>query len=328
MGFRFSAFCFGLALAWSLSPSCSGSPSNSKLLYLVPPGAQIVAGFENYSDEHHHGQLVLTTRDNRLDLADWQAIAGVDHRRVIDEIVEVAASSVGGRLHEHLLLVSGRLDRDTIFRSLRLKGASEIEYQHLPVILVEPFARERGLMEGVRWLVILNDRLVLFGTPALVQSALSRYLNHADIDMVLRERLAQLPRNVSSWNVLSSLPKAPTEYTAPQPSNPWARFFVGADVLMVGVRFGQRIHVHFSLHAAKDRGAEFFEEKPASFAAVFAPRHTGSSRAPHIGDLEFGPDHVKASVRLSRSEFDAWSDWTNNFGHSPAVPEPGAATGQ
>ncbi|MBW8869217.1 MAG: hypothetical protein JF563_00285, partial [Acidobacteriales bacterium] len=244
MGLRSSVLSIGIAFAWSVSPSCSGSPATSKLLYLVQPGAQIVAGFENYSDEHHHGQLILTTRDNRLDLADWQAIAGVDHRRVVNEIIEVAASSVGGQLHEHLLLVSGRLDRDKIFRSLKLKGATEIEYQHHPVIVVEPFARERGIMNGIRWLVFLDDKVVLFGTPAMVANAMSRYLNHADIDMVLRERLSQLPRNVSSWNVLSSLPKAPTEYTAPQPSNPWARFFAGADVLMVGVRFGQRIQVH------------------------------------------------------------------------------------
>ena len=74
-----------------------------------------MAGFENYNDPRHHGQLVLTTRNNRLDLADWQAISGVDHQRAFDEVIEVAASPVGGQLIEHLLLVAGRFDTDRSF---------------------------------------------------------------------------------------------------------------------------------------------------------------------------------------------------------------------
>ena len=80
-------------------------------------------------------------------------------------------------------------------------------------MLIEPFARERGLIVGTRWLIILENRIAMLGTPLLLQRALHRYLNHADIDMPLRERLSQLPRETSSWNVLSSLPKTPTEYT-------------------------------------------------------------------------------------------------------------------
>ena len=171
MGSFFRTVCIGAALAGSAFLSCMASPSNSKLLWLVPPGAQIVAGFENYHEENHHGQLLLTTRNNRLDLADWQAISGVDHKRAVEEVIEVAASSVGGELPEHLLLVAGRFDRDAIFRSLRLNGARETEYNGATVILVEPFAREKGLMVGTRWLVFLGDQLAMFGTPAMVRAA-------------------------------------------------------------------------------------------------------------------------------------------------------------
>jgi len=298
------------------------------LLRLVPPGAQIVTGFENYHDEHHHGQLMLSTRNNRLDLADWQAIAGVDHQRSFEEVIEVAASSVGGQLPEHLLLVAGRFDRETIFRSLQLNGAEQTEYEGQRVMLVEPFARESGLMAGTRWLIILENHLVMLGTPSILQKALHRYLNHADVDMVLRERLSQLPLDVSSWNVLSSLPKARTEYTTSQPANPWARFFEGADVLIVGARFGAKVRVHFTLHAKENRGAKFFEQKPASFAEVFATERTGKSRPPQVGNVEVRPDRVQGSIQLSKEQFEAWSDWTNNFGHAPAIPERQTAAGQ
>ena len=328
MGVRSRALCLGLALASFLSSSCSASPTSSKLLYLVPPGAQIVAGFENYHDEHHHGQLLLTTRNNRLDLADWQAMAGVDHRRAFQEIIEVASSERGGHLPEHLLLVAGRFDRDTIFHSLLINGATEREYQGHTVILVEPFAREKGIVIGTRWLIILDDSVALFGTPGIVIGALNRFARHADVDMVLRERLSQLPRDVSSWNVLSSLPGARTEYTTAQPASPWSRFLDGAEVLIVGARFGEKIHVHFLLHAAESRGADFFRQKTASFADVFAPSHTGSSRPPRLGDVALGPDRVQGSIQLSKRQFDAWGDWTNNFGHAPAIPERQADSGQ
>ncbi|MBS1802652.1 MAG: hypothetical protein JST28_04765 [Acidobacteria bacterium] len=326
MGLRAGSFCFGLVILWSASLSSLASPTNSKLLWLVPPGAQIVSGFENYHEEHHHGQLLLTTRNNRLDLADWQAIAGVDHARVIEEVIQVASSPVGGLLHEHLLLVAGRFDQDAIFRSLHAQGAQEMQYEGQRVILVEPFSREKGLM-GTRWLILIDRQLAMLGTPSIVKSALFRYLNHADVDMVIRERLSQLPLDVNSWNVLSSLPKARTEYTAQQSTNPWARFFEGADVLMVGARFGSKIRVHFALHANADRGREFLEQKSMSFAEVFSAG-TQLSRPLRPRDVGLRSGSVHGAVQLSKKQFDAWSDWTNNFGHVPAVPERTVSTGQ
>ena len=328
MRFRFRALFFGLALACLASPYCFASPSNSKLLWLVPPGAQIVAGFENYKDERHHGQLLLTTRNNRLDLADWQSIAGVDNRRSLEEVIQVASSPQGGQLPEHLLLVAGRFDREKIYRSLRLLGAKETLYHDQIAMLIEPFPRERGLMIGTRWLIILHNSIALFGTPPAVIAATNRYAQHADADVLLRERLRQLPVDVSSWNVLSSWPKAPTQYIAVQPTNPWARVLAGASVLIVGTRFGSKIRIHFALHGNESRGPEFFKQKTISFAEVFAPEHTGSSQPPRLADIEFGPDRVQGTIQLSRRQFDAWSDWTNNFSHAPAIPDRSSSSGQ
>src|SRR5579864_8655459 len=163
----FTAFLTGYGLA---------SPLNSKLLPLVPGGAEIVAGFENHSGPGHHGRLLLTTHNNRVDLDDWQALTGADSRRVYEEVIEVAASNVEGRLAEHLLLVAGRFDRERIFHSLQENGAKSTEYQEQPILLIAPFSRERGDMLDTRWLVILDNRIGMLGTPALVQQALRRYM--------------------------------------------------------------------------------------------------------------------------------------------------------
>ena len=79
MGASDHKLLFTLALTTVFAGSGFASPLNSKLLSLVPPGAEIVAGFENYPALHGHGQLLLTTHNNRLVLDDWQALAGVDN---------------------------------------------------------------------------------------------------------------------------------------------------------------------------------------------------------------------------------------------------------
>src|SRR4051812_22550434 len=89
--------CTGVLAAFLVGTGFA-SPLSSRLLPLVPPGAEIVAGFENHRDSNSRGRLLLTTHNNRLDLDDWQSLTGVDSKRVFDEVVEVAAAPSGGAL--------------------------------------------------------------------------------------------------------------------------------------------------------------------------------------------------------------------------------------
>ena len=79
------------------------SPVNSKLLALVPEGAQIVAGVEDPHSASSSGRLLLVTHNCHLDFKDWVAISGVDPHRASDEVIEVATSSSEGELRGHLL---------------------------------------------------------------------------------------------------------------------------------------------------------------------------------------------------------------------------------
>jgi hypothetical protein len=288
------------------------SPLNSKLLSLVPPGAEIVAGFENHAGGHKIGRLLLSTHNDRLDLDDWQGLAGVDNKRVIDEVIEVAASSETGRLTEHLLLVAGQFDRERIFKAAEMNGAQRGEYEGGTVMLVKPLAREQGEMLDTRWLVILDDRIAMFGTESMVQGALHRYAAHTDIDMPLMERLTQMRRDVSSWNVLVA-PKVEKSLRLTQPNSMLARLIDGAEVLMIGTRFGDRIRVDFSFHGRKDQQSEILTEKAASFAKVFAkepPLHSDSPQQTRrrLENLAIEPDSIQGSVELSEKEFNRWNE--------------------
>ncbi|HEY1580633.1 MAG TPA: hypothetical protein VGF82_26515 [Terracidiphilus sp.] len=304
--FRYGSLCV-LALTFFSGASGSGSPLNNKLLSLVPAGAEIVAGFENYPDPHRHGQLLLTPHNNRLDLADWQAIAGVDPKRNYQEFIEVTSSGAQQEtLSEHLLLVAGSFDRERIFNATEANGAERSQFQSEPVMLIKPFAREKGEMTDKRWLVILDNRIGLFGTPSIVQRALSRYAAHTDIDMPLMERLSQMPRDVSSWNVIVSAPR-PDERALVSSVSPWGRLLEDSQVLMVGARFGPKVRVDFSLHAAREHGAEFFSQKAAFFAEVFRDEIPHVVKKWRVANVQVEAGCVRGSIEMSKQQFEMWS---------------------
>lgn len=305
--FRYVPF-WVLALTMVSVGSGSASPLNNKLLSLVPPGAEIVAGFENYPDPHRHGQLLLTPHNNRLDLADWQAIAGVDPKRNYQEFIEVTSSGKDeGLLSEHLLLVAGRFDRERIFKAVELNGSERSQFESEPVMVIKPFAREKGEMMDTRWLVILENRIGLFGTPLIVQRALSRYAAHADIDMPLMERLSQLHRDVSSWNVIVSAPKA-DEKVIVRSASSWNRLLLDSEVLMVAARFGPKVRIDFSVHANGEHGAEFFNQKAEFFAEVFRDEVPRDIRKWRMANVQLDAGRVQGSVEMSKKQFEMWSD--------------------
>lgn len=307
--FRFFSVIVSTAI---LAGSSFGSPLNNRLLALVPPGSDVVVAFENHLNAH--GQLLLATRADRLDLQDWQALTGVDSKRVFDEVVEAAASPFGGGLSEHVVLIEGHFDKEVIFKSAEAGGAQRSICEGETVMAIKPFAREQGDMVDTRWLAILNNRIGIFGTQWMVEQALKRYASHADIDMPLMERLSQLRSDVTSWSVLVAPRDTSRTYQVAQVSSPWTRFMEDAEVLMVGVRFSSKVRVDFLLHATVDHGTKFFEEKAASFADVFAMEGSdlrpGQSRRRRLGNVTVDLDHVQASIQLSAKEFDEWADQT------------------
>lgn len=289
------------------------SPATFQLLPLVPASCEVVAGFQNLHDPGTAGRLLLTTHNNRLDLDDWLALAGVDSQRVYDEIVEAAASRSGGELKEHLLLVAGHFDGERIYRSLEQNGVKTTHFDALKIILIEPFAREKGDMLETRWLVILNDRIAMFGTPALVQSALERHFDHAVPDPVLLERVSQLQPDDTSWNVLESSPIEARNMSFARTHSAWARLMEDAELLMVGARFGPKVRVDFLVSASREREEGYFNRKAALFTDVFAQNSAeegtvAAPSVPRLANLLVDEHRIRGSVALSRKQFDAWRD--------------------
>src|SRR3984957_6526645 len=188
-------FCVGkvvLAVLFSLLTIAPGSAvaPNPKLVALVPPAARMVAGMIAPRRGSEPTSFLLITHNNLLDLNDFIALSGADDSRVIEQIIMVASDG-GGALAEHSLLASGHFDQELIYRSAnRSVGASAAKYRGIPVLVVQPFARERDSFHDVRWLAMMDSNLAVFGTIASVQRELDRHLDHSVADAALERRLA------------------------------------------------------------------------------------------------------------------------------------------
>ena len=121
---------FGSALA-------HGSPADVKMLSLVPPGSEILAEIVQTPTTRHHGGFVLFTLANRIDYEDFLSLESADPLLHIDRLVFTASAGPSGAAPEHSRIVSGRLERERIYRSVESSATSK-EYRGVAVLLVRP----------------------------------------------------------------------------------------------------------------------------------------------------------------------------------------------
>jgi len=271
------------------------SPAQSKLLPLIPPEAQIVAGVEDPRNPDTRGHLLLVTAKNAFDFDDWQSLTGVDTHRAVDETIWIAASSPQSLLNEHMLLVAGRFDREHIYQAAKQNGAASSIYRGLQVLLVKPFAREERQMNDTRWMAILEGQAAVFGTPWLVQKTLDRYVDHAPPDRLVADRVGRLHPRVNSWDLILTPHEAFSKHAAlGQPSAPWVdllgrEMLENAEELTLGIRYGTTARVDFIVRTAGDRNqlpdGNGLAPRPMLEASSFqasAPRLESISDAPNL----------------------------------------------
>lgn len=160
--------CWLFCLSLSAVPFCSAITAEPNLLALVPPASGIVAGIDTAPPPGQPGSFVLITQNNTVDLKDFFALTGVDSTRVVRHAIFVAAPGEAGGLSEHSLLMAGHFDRERIYQSAVLGGARAFDYRGVGVVRIQPFERERDTFNEVRWLAILDQDLLLFGTISVV----------------------------------------------------------------------------------------------------------------------------------------------------------------
>ena len=285
----------------------NSAPLDFKLLPLVPPGSQVISGFENNRRVHMAGgPLLLSTHNNSLDLQDWVSIAAVDPERMYSEILQVTFAPPDAFLREHLLLVSGKFHREQIFRSAEMNGATRTTYLAETILVIQPFAREKAEMTDERWMAILDDRIAVFGTRWMVEQAVSRFENRAAPDPALMKRLALFQHDVDSWNLIMSMP-FPASSIFLQSLSPWSEIFDSAEFLLVSTSFDTKIRVDLQLQVKDGKRKADLNERASQFSRAFAQDGGGEDgHLPDLKSLEVNQNGIKASILLSNKEFVSW----------------------
>ena len=287
---------FTIALASAVTP-------NPRLLSLVPPTAQSVAGMSAPSRSGQPSSFQLTTRNNSMDLNDFMALSGVDSSRFIEQIIMVASDG-GDALAEHSLLASGHFDQGVIYRSAYRSGAGAkaIQYRGIAVLEIQPFARERDSFHDVRWLAMMDGKLAAFGTAGLVQKELDRYLNHSVADPALEQRLAHLRRDDATWCV-ATLPGHNSEIQSTFQSldSRLAGLLRAGGTIQFGIHYGRQVELEYEVGIASSRDPASVERSLGGSATGMK----GSSLLP-VADLMRVDGGVRGVLKLPKDRYEAW----------------------
>jgi hypothetical protein len=290
-------------LACIAVPISSAATGDQKLLSLIPPGAQAVARISSRSSAIM-GHYVLTSRNNGINYNDFLALTGADSTRVVHELIYVVAGDSSGMLNEHnSLLASGNFDRNRIYRSALSGGASVTRYRGLPVLVVQPFARERSEFNEVRWLAIPESSILLFGSIASVQLELDRHLDRSPADPRLVARLSRLRRDNNSWCVLSLLTWTPDIRDSLAALNPkLTELLKDGDTLQFGTHYGRQIEFEYEITTPSTEGTRRISDSPSQSLAEL---EKGSALLRFTDAITEG-NTVRGVTKVSTARYNAW----------------------
>jgi hypothetical protein len=284
-------------------PLNSATTMDQKLLSLVPPGAQVVAGMSATSRRDTPGSFLLVTHSNTVDLQDFFALIGADGSHIVRQIVFVAIADNEGRLNEHSLLASGHFDQSRIYRSATDNGAELATYRGIPILSIKPFARERGDLDDVRSLAVLNSDVLLFGTIASVHQELDRHLTRSSTDPSIVQRLSRLQSKDETWclvaapvhseeirNVLGSLDPA------------LGTMIDSGDAFQFGIHYAKQVEFEYEIATASTAATRSISD---SLTRSLAGPAKGSSLLDGH-DLPVEDNTVRGVIKVSMGRYNAW----------------------
>lgn len=293
-----------LLFPFVLVVSAMAASPNPKFLSLVPPKAGVVAGTIAQRGRQP-SSFLLITHHNLVDLDDFKALSGVDSSRDIEQTIMVASDG-GGAFAEHSVMAFGHFDQSLIYRSVYGSGAGAIaiQYRGIQVLEMQPLARERESFHDVRWLALMDSKLAVFGTIAIVKEELDRYLARSVPDPALERMLAHLRRDDATWCV-ATLPENNSEIQAmfrlldPRLAN----LLRAGDTVELGTHYARDVELEYEvdLTASDDAGsAQRSLERP-----VPGPEVTSGLPVAHLTSIDHG---VRGVVKVSKKGYEAWKE--------------------
>jgi hypothetical protein len=254
------------------------------------------------------GSFVLMTHNNRVDLADLLALAGADSSRIIRHAVFVAMDGGSDQLDEHTLLMSGHFDQARIYKSVVEGGDVVTHYRGIPILEIQPLARERGEFNEVRWLAVLDSDVLLFGSIASVHEELDRYLAGSAPDPSLMHKLSHLRHDDETWCVLTATGRNLEVQTALASLDPKLANLAGdADAFQFGIRYRKQVEFEYEVATASATATRSISESLKQTLA-------GPGKASSLlsSPVTTGDDNtVRGVIKIPVEKFSTWLEDAN-----------------
>jgi hypothetical protein len=274
-----------------------GFSTDADLLQLVPPQSRLVAGMSSAAGQGTMGSFLVVTRENKTDLKDFLALTGGDASRRLHGLVFVTGVNDGTGENGHSLLVSGRFDRESIFRFAGL-GATRQTYRGIPVLVVPPFEREREAFDETRWLAIPEGQIAIFGSMPSVQREIDRWLGHSAPDKVVLAEFHRLDGHQDTWCLLLAKDRQGiAENALGKLDSKLGTVAHNAGLLGYGIKFGRKVAIvvaadpYSSIGSSAEDDVEGMENRAAMQMFSLLPGGGTSSRA---------------IVKVSRRRYEEW----------------------
>jgi hypothetical protein len=282
----------------------SAAPPDSKLLSLVPPGTQLMAGVSNPTPAGKPESFLLMSPKNLIDRADFMSLAGVDDSKVIRQMIFVAGGDDVRGFKEHSILMSGHFDQARIFKAAIDNGAASNEYRGFQVLVQPPFERELGTFKDVRWLAVVDSNLALFGTKVSVQQELDRYLARSIGDPSLMQKVARLRRDDATWSVLATFKCSDAIEHALGSLDPnLANLVHGGSPFQIGVHYGKKVEIEYEVAVPSITSAPAISNSSAQ--SLVAGNRNGLSLLPRL-DLTEDRASAHGVVKIETNRYAAW----------------------
>jgi hypothetical protein len=268
----------------------SAAPPDVKLLSLVPPGTQLVAGASNQRHPGVPESFILTGRYNLIDRRDFLSLAGVDDSMRIGQMIFAAGGSDPSRWGEHSILVSGIFNQERIFKAAVQNGATVTEFKGVRILVQQPFARELDTIKDVRWLAVLDSKVALFGTSMSVKDELGRYLDRTEADPSLAQKVSRLRADNATWSVLGAFDvDVELEHVFSSLDPVLANLIHDRKSFQFGVRYGRKVELEYDAIA------------PSTAPAQPISNFSGQSLLPRQD-----PAGVHGVLKFNTAQYKAW----------------------
>ena len=294
----------GMVLFLLVPAAMTWASPDPRLLSLVPPGTQIVAGVSNPMLHGRTDGFLLMSCEDVVDHRDFISLVGVDDSLIIDQMLFVAGGSDTSKSGEHGLLMSGHFDQQRIFKAALENGASVSEFRGIRVLVQRPLGREIGTFKDVRWLALIDSTVALFGTISSVQQELDRHLAGSAVDPSLMQKLARLRRDDATWSLLGAVkPNDQVRHVLGSLDPTLSNLVQDGDSVQFGVRYGRKVEVEYEITSPSSASAQ--ANSSSLPQSPIGGNLKGSSLLPHP-DLTGERASVHGVVKVAIDRYAAW----------------------